>query len=154
MDYLVKPLTLEKLLETLANLGKSVKTVLIVDDEEDELHLFARMLEAGEHNYSILRVTSGQRALSMLRNRHPDIMLLDLNMPAMNGFQVLEEKARDPSIAGIPVVVISSRDPAGDPILSNSFTVTQSTGISQRNLIECIHAVGTILAPLTIEGNG
>lgn len=147
VKYLVKPLSLEKLTAILTTLDRPVKTVLIVDDEEDELHLFARMLESTERKYSILRATSGQRALSMLRNRHPDVILLDLNMPAMNGFQVLEEKARDASISDIPVIVISSRDPVGDPIFSNTLTVTQSTGISQRNLIECIHALGAILAP-------
>jgi CheY-like chemotaxis protein len=151
VEYLVKPLATEKLLAALAALGNAIRTVLIVDDEEDELHLFARMIEAGAHRYAILRVTSGQRALSMLRSRQPDVMLLDLNMPGMNGFQVLAEKARDPAIAAIPVIVISSRDPVGDPILSNTLSVTQSTGISQRNLIECIHALGTILAPLAVE---
>jgi signal transduction histidine kinase/CheY-like chemotaxis protein len=152
--YLIKPLALDKLLAALANLGRPIKTVLIVDDEEDELHLFARMLESQEGKYSILRVTSGQRALNMLRNRKPDIMLLDLSMPAMSGFQVLEEKARDASIAEIPVIVISSRDPAGEPILSNTLTVTQAPGISQRSLVDCIHALGAILAPLSINDQG
>jgi len=147
VEYLVKPLSLEKLMTALRNLAYPIKTVLIVDDEEDELHLFARMLESTDRKFSILRVTSGQRALSMLRSRRPDVMLLDLNMPVMNGFQVLEEKAQDASISDIPVVVISSLDPVGDPIYSNKLTVTQSTGISQRNLIECIHALGAILAP-------
>ncbi len=154
VEYLIKPLALEKLLAALEGLPQPVRTVLIVDDEEDELHLFARMLESQANKYSILRVTSGQRALSMLRRRKPDVMLLDLTMPSMSGFQVLEEKARDASIADIPVIVISSRDPAGDPILSNTLTVTQTPGISQRALIECIHALGSILAPVSIHERG
>ncbi|MCB0025208.1 MAG: response regulator, partial [Caldilinea sp.] len=154
VEYLIKPLALDKLLAALAGLRQPVRTVLIVDDEEDELHLFARMLESQANKYSILRVTSGQRALSMLRRRKPDVMLLDLTMPSMSGFQVLEEKARDASIADIPVIVISSRDPAGDPILSNTLTVTQTPGISQRALIECIHALGSILAPVSVHERG
>ncbi|HRW50843.1 MAG TPA: hybrid sensor histidine kinase/response regulator [Caldilinea sp.] len=154
VEYLIKPLALDKLLAALAGLHQPVRTVLIVDDEEDELHLFARMLESQANKYSILRVTSGQRALSMLRRRKPDVMLLDLTMPSMSGFQVLEEKARDASIADIPVIVISSRDPAGDPILSNTLTVTQTPGISQRALIECIHALGSILAPVSVHERG
>jgi CheY-like chemotaxis protein len=154
VEYLIKPLAIDKLLTALAGLRQPVRTVLIVDDEEDELHLFARMLESQANKYSILRVTSGQRALSMLRSRKPDVMLLDLTMPAMSGFQVLEEKARDASIADIPVIVISSRDPAGDPILSNTLTVTQTPGISQRALIECIYALGSILAPVSIHERG
>jgi hypothetical protein len=94
VEYLIKPISRDKLLASLANLGDSIKTILIVDDEEDELHLFARYLEADSHSYAILQVTDGQRALSMLRRRHPDVMLLDLTMPGMSGFQVLDEKRR------------------------------------------------------------
>ena len=147
IDYLIKPLARERLLAVLEKMGETIKTVLIVDDEEDELHLFARMLEAQEARYSILQVTTGQRALSMLRSRQPDVILLDLMMPGMSGFQVLAEKAQDPTIAHIPTIIISSRAPSGDPIVGNTLTVTQASGLSQRNLIACIHAVGQLLAP-------
>lgn len=148
--YLVKPVGQEQLLAAVASLGQQVKTILLVDDEEDELHLFARMLEAEKDRYAILQVTTGRRGLSMLRRRRPDLLLLDLNMPDVNGFQVLEEKARDPAIASIPVIIISARDPAGEPVFSNTLTVTQSVGFSQRNLIECIQALGAVLAPSTL----
>ncbi len=153
VEYLIKPLSREKLDEALARLGNNIKIVLIVDDEEDELHLFARMLEANEQRYSVLQVTTGQRALSMLRSRQPHVLLLDLMMPGMNGFQVLEEKARDPLIRDIPVIIISSRDPAGDLIVSNTLTVTQGAGLSQRNLVACIQALGKILAPVSVQEN-
>ena len=146
VDYLVKPLAREKLWATLEKLESDVKTVLIVDDEEDELHLFARMLESEDNRYALLQVTNGPRALDMLRRRHPDVMLLDLTMPGMSGFQVLDEMHRDPSIADTPVIIISSRDPVGDPIVSNTLTVTQGSGLSQRNLMACIQALGRILA--------
>ncbi len=154
VDYLIKPVHYEKLratLNTLSAQAESITTVLIVDDEEDEMHLLARHLEADERRYRIVQVTNGPRALSMLRSRHPDVMLLDLTMPGMDGFQVLEEMRRDPTIASIPVIVISSRDPAGDPIVSNTFTVTHSGGLSQRNLITCIKALGEILAPSSLK---
>ncbi len=154
VEYLIKPLSHEKLQAALERLHPKVKTVLLVDDEEDELHLFARILESMPSRYSILQVTTGLRALSMLRQRRPDVMLLDLMMPGMNGFQVLEEKRRDPAIAHIPVIITSSRDPAGDPIASNVITVTQSAGFSQRHLVACIQALGGILAPVLLEEKG
>lgn len=147
LAYLIKPVSQEKLLNIITNLNTPVKTILVVDDEEDELHLFVRHLEAGGNRYQILQVTNGRRALSMLRTRHPDLMLLDLTMPGMDGFQVLEEKHRDPAIRDIPVIIISARDPSGDPIISDTFTVTQNGGLSQRNLITCIQVIGSILAP-------
>ena len=147
VQYLVKPVPAEKLLEAIEALDGDIRTVLVVDDEPDELHLFARMLEADPHNYRILQVTSGQRALDMLRTRRPDVMLLDLVMAGIDGFQVLEEKGRDPAIRDIPVIVISSRDPTGDPVVSNTLTVTHGSGLSVRNLLACIQAIGEILSP-------
>lgn len=153
VEYLIKPLAQEKLLAALARLGPTVKTVLLVDDEEDELQLFARMIEADEQGYALLQVTTGARALSMLRSRRPDVLLLDLIMPGMNGFQVLAEKAQDPAIATIPVIIISSRDPAGDPLIGNILTVTHGAGFTQRNLVACIQALGEILAPSAVPAN-
>ena len=145
--YLVKPVTAEKLLASLRELGDGVCQVLLVDDEPDELHLFARMLGSGERGYRVLQVTNGQRALSMLRDRRPDVMLLDLVMPGMDGFQVLEEKRQDPAIRDIPVIVVSSRDPAGEPLVGNTLTVTHGHGLTVRNLVDCIQAIGAILSP-------
>ncbi len=151
VEYLIKPLTREQLLAALARLGRPIKRILVVDDEEDELQLFARMLESNGEGYAILQVTNGHRALAMLRSRQPDLLLLDLIMPGMTGFQVLQEKALDPTIADIPTIVISSLDPTGDPLAGNILTVTQGTGIAQRNLVACIQAIGQILVPNSME---
>lgn len=153
LDFLIKPVSQEKLMAALIRLGPDIRTVLIVDDEEDELHLFARHLESDGHKYQILLVTNGKRAISMLHTRRPDVMLLDLTMPGMDGFQVLEEKRRDPNICEIPVIIISARDPSGDPITSDTFSVTHSGGLSQRNLIACIYAISDILAPSSFREN-
>lgn len=151
VEYLVKPVSREKLLSTMARLLPNAKTVLIVDDEEDELTLFARHLESVDDRFHILQVTNGRRALNMLHTRRPDVMLLDLNMPGLDGFQVLEEKQRDEAIRDIPVIVISARDPIGDPIVSDTFSVVHTGGLSQRDLVTCIQAVGDILAPTSIS---
>jgi len=147
VNYLVKPVTREKVLSSLAELKSSPQSILVVDDEPDELHLFVRMLESDQSNFQIFQVTNGKRALSTLRSRKPDVMLLDLAMPVMDGYQVLEEKQKDPEIRDIPVIVISSRDPAGNLIMSNSLRIIQNSGLSIKNLADCIQAIGKILAP-------
>jgi len=143
--YLVKPVTRETLLSTLEHLGEGVKSVLLVDDQPEILQLFVRILSSAEHNYDILLAKNGRRALSLLRERRPDVMLLDLIMPGISGFQVLQEKDRDPSIREIPVVVISARDPSGEPIASDTLTVTRGGGLSVRDLLACIQAISEIL---------
>jgi signal transduction histidine kinase/CheY-like chemotaxis protein len=145
--YMVKPISSRSLLETLETLGQEVKTVLLVDDEPEALQLFARVLASSQREYRLLQATSGQRALGLLRERQPDVLLLDLIMPGLDGFQVLQQKSRDPSIRDIPVVIISSRDPVNEPIVSDSLTVTRGGGFSARDLLECIQAVSETLTP-------
>ncbi len=147
VDYLVKPLARETLLSALARLGDDIQTVLLVDDEPEALHLFARMLLSAERGFRVLRANNGQQALSLLHERRPDVMLLDLLMPCVDGFQVLAEKNEDPTLRDIPVVVISARDPMGEPIVSKALTVTRDDGLSMREIVTSIQAIGEILSP-------
>ncbi len=144
--YLLKPVTRETLFETLEAL-ENVESVLLVDDKAEVLQLFARMLSSAERDYRVLRATSGPQALDLLRERRPDVMMLDLIMPGMDGFQVLQEKSQDPAIREIPVVIISATDPSGEPIVSDTLTVTHGGGLSVRNLLACIQAVSEVLSP-------
>jgi signal transduction histidine kinase/CheY-like chemotaxis protein len=153
VHYLVKPITREVLLARLQELGDDVKNVLLVDDQPEALQLFARMLASARRGYRVLRAENGQRALNLLRQRRPDVMLLDLIMPGMDGFQVLREKRQDPAISDIPVLIISSRDPSGEPIVSNMLSVARGDGLSVRDLLDCIQAVSEILSPAGRRGD-
>jgi signal transduction histidine kinase/CheY-like chemotaxis protein len=144
--YLVKPIDRETLLSALAEIG-DVKEVLLVDDNPELLQLFARMLSADDLHYAVLRASNGRRALSMLRQRQPDVMLLDLIMPDMDGYQVLREKREDPAIRDIPVVVISSRDPLGEPLVSNNLIVTRRGGLSMPEVVASVQSLSRILNP-------
>jgi signal transduction histidine kinase/CheY-like chemotaxis protein len=150
--YLVKPVTREALLSTLGELGDRVESVLLVDDKPEVLQLFARMLSSAPRSYRVLRATSGQQALELLRERRPDVMMLDLIMPGMDGFQVLQEKSQDATIREIPVVIISATDPTDEPIVSDTLTVTHSGGLSARDLLICIQAISEVLAPSAQPG--
>lgn len=149
VDYLVKPVSATKLQNTLEKrIGNEAKTILVVDDEPDELHLFVRMLESMSIRHRILQATDGVRALSMIRKRKPDIILMDLIMPNMDGFQVLAEKSRDPSISHIPVMVISARDPVGEPMIGNTLSIIQSGGFTVANLMDSLQTLSNVLSPL------
>jgi CheY-like chemotaxis protein len=88
----------------------------------------------------------------MIRNRKPDIILMDLIMPGMDGFQVLAEKSRDESVCSIPVIVISARDPMGEPMLGNTLSVSQSGGFTVANLMDCLKVLSDVLSPLAKTG--
>jgi CheY-like chemotaxis protein/anti-sigma regulatory factor (Ser/Thr protein kinase) len=147
-EYVVKPVTREKLLAILDRFAEDTETILLVDDDAEVLRLFSRIIASSSRHYRILQAPNGQRALDLMRERHPDLILVDLIMPGMSGHQVLIEKYNDPQIRSIPVAILSSRDPEGHLNTDTTLTVACSGGMTTRNLIRSMHEVSRIVAPM------
>jgi signal transduction histidine kinase/CheY-like chemotaxis protein len=145
VDYLLKPVTQDEIIAAIQDLGTEIRRVLLIDDEPELLQLFTRMLSAANPEYQILQAFEGQRALNIMRNRRPDVILMDLIMPGVDGFQILREKRRDAAIRDIPTIVVSSINPTGETIISNNLTVTRKEGLSVPDLIGCIQSVNKVL---------
>jgi len=83
-------------------------TVLVVDDNPSIVDIFVNMLEQG--GYRVLSATSGEGALEILKNSRPDVILLDILMEPMDGWQTLEQiKAGPSTIASIPVMMLTAK---------------------------------------------
>lgn len=80
--------------------------VLIVDDEELNVDYLEQRLEDLE--YQIITASDGQKALDKIKSDQPDLILLDLMMPVLDGFAVLSQVKADPSLRDIPVIIISA----------------------------------------------
>jgi signal transduction histidine kinase/CheY-like chemotaxis protein len=143
---LVKPIFRETLRAALDQLNIQTGTVLIVDDEPDVLQLFRRMLTSLERDYQILLARDGQEALAILQACRPQVILLDLVMPNMDGFQLLELRRQQPDLRDIPVVIISARDPASQPIVSRLMAATLGGGLAVSQLLAGIEALSRVLA--------
>lgn len=143
---LVKPIFRETLRDALDQLNVKEGTILIIDDEPDALQLFRRMITSLERDYQILLARDGQEALTILQESCPQVILLDLVMPNMDGFQLLELRRQQPRLREIPVVIISARDPAGQPIVSNMVAATLGGGLSVGQLLAGIQAFSKVLA--------
>ena len=88
------------------------KKILIVDDDPDLLlGLTARLKAKG---YGVICATDAISATAVARKEEPNLVILDLGLPAGDGFLVLERMKALPYLAGIPVIVLSARDPAGN----------------------------------------
>ncbi len=83
-----------------------LKKIFIVEDDEFLRSLTVKRLE--KENYSIAVAADGESALKHLETDHPDLVLLDLLLPGVDGFQVLEKMHSNSSLAQIPVVVFSN----------------------------------------------
>jgi len=80
--------------------------LLIADDEEDARDVLRQVLDP---EYEVMSASDGQQAVELAGALHPDIILLDLNMPRLDGFQALERLRADPVTADIPVILVSAR---------------------------------------------
>ena len=82
--------------------------ILLVDDSEVSNFLMQSILE--EKGYTILSVSNGKEALDLLKKQHPDLIILDIMMPEMNGFGVLESVKKFEETAKIPVIILTARN--------------------------------------------
>ena len=88
--------------------------ILIVDDTPSNLDLLCGMLR--DRGYRVRVATSGARALAAVRAERPDLMLLDITMPGMNGYDVCRELKADETLRGTPVIFVSALDEVVDKV--------------------------------------
>lgn len=136
--YLVKPVTSDALLSALMAIERSVQLILLVDDDTELTRLYARMLSSAGQGYQLLRAKTGQRALALMKERRPDVVVLDLFMPSMSGLEVLHEKQLDPTISDIPVILLTARDPAGAYVVTDIAYIVRGGGLSVNDVLACI----------------
>jgi threonine synthase len=99
----------EGLLASLERLDRRVQRIAVLEDNSDAARLLRRVLQAhGE--YQIDEAYDGEAGLEMVRQAPPDLILLDLMMPRMDGFEVLEALKADERLREVPVIVVTARD--------------------------------------------
>jgi CheY-like chemotaxis protein len=145
--YLIKPIARDQLLAAVEQVAQPLRSILIVDDEPEVLQLFSRMLTSAGEAYTILRAADGRRGLELIRTRRPDLVLLDLALPGLNGLEVVAAVRQDPTLASVRIIVTSAQDPASEPIISDHVTLFRANGFSGKELVEIIHALAETVSP-------
>ncbi len=88
--------------------------VLIVDDSPTETYAFQGMLE--KHNYEVLTADNGADGVALARQELPDVVLMDIVMPGLNGFQATRQLTKGADTAHIPVVIVTTKDQETDRV--------------------------------------
>lgn len=89
--------------------------VYLVDDDIDDLEIFQEALIHNNYYGPVKTVQNGKMLMDELsESRRPEVIVLDLNMPLKNGFEVLRELKSSPELEGIPVIVLTSSTNAND----------------------------------------
>lgn len=146
---LTKPVTATQLLREIERLG-GVHNVLVVDDDRDFCRLVERMLEASGSAFHLRHAYGGEDALLALRAQRPDLLLLDLIMPGVDGFQVLEEMRQHMDLADVPVVLLTATSYAEDALAQRGgqqVSIYRADGLSPAEVMRCLRAVVGVLEP-------
>jgi CheY-like chemotaxis protein len=96
-------------------------TILVVDDDEPILGLMRNILR--EFAFQAVTASTGSEALALARERSPDLILLDKNMPGMSGEEVIEALRREPSLRSIPILIVS-----GEPLMPEELMAIGADG--------------------------
>jgi two-component system, sensor histidine kinase and response regulator len=88
--------------------AKTPATILVVDDNEMNVELLSNMLE--RYHYRVMTCLNGQEAIKIVQTEKPEIILLDINMPQMSGYEVCRRIKSEPESSDIPVIFISALD--------------------------------------------
>ncbi|MEX2009269.1 MAG: response regulator [Dongiaceae bacterium] len=88
------------------------KTILIVEDNELNMKLFHDLLEA--HGHRILQSKDGMEALKLAREHHPDLILMDIQLPEVSGLEVTKWIKEDEDLRSIPVIAVTAFAMKGD----------------------------------------
>jgi twitching motility two-component system response regulator PilH len=81
--------------------------VLVVDDSPTEQHIFCKVLE--KHGYDTVVASDGEEAIETAQQMRPDVIVMDVVMPGMNGFQATRRLSKNTATESIPVVIVSSK---------------------------------------------
>ena len=89
-------------------------SILIVDDSPTETHLMKSVLT--RHGHQVFEATSGEQGVSMALSHMPDLVLMDIVMPGLNGFQATRQISRNKSTHHIPVVIVTTKNQETDRV--------------------------------------
>lgn len=115
------------------------KTILAIDDESEFLSELKLWLN--DEGYEVLTVSRGEEALEQAKQAHPDLILLDVNMPETDGLEVLSQLKRNFDTSTIPVIMLTAREESGYILRSRELKANDYVmkPFNQEELLTLIH---------------
>jgi|ERR1041385_1123950 CheY-like chemotaxis protein len=97
--------------------GPKISHILLVEDNPGDVYLLEKSLKSRQLNYELIRYADGEQAILALQKQDcivPDLIILDLNLPRREGFDVLQTIRSKPAMVGVPIAILTSSDAPKD----------------------------------------
>ena len=143
--YLVKPITRSQVLLAIERAAGAPRSVLVVEDDPDMLRLLGRWVRSSRPACRAWLASGGTEAIAILSSRRPDAVLLDLVMPDVDGYAVLEAMRADDRLREVPVVAITARGREDEAVSAGLFGVTRQGGLTVAELSRCLRVTLDVL---------
>jgi twitching motility two-component system response regulator PilH len=116
-----------------------VATILIIDDSPTDVRVFTTLLERAGHQ--VVAVSTAEEGIERVRADMPDLVIMDVIMPGMNGFQATRILTRDPATAGVPIVMITTKSMETDRVwgLRQGAKAFITKPVNEKELLACIN---------------
>jgi len=144
--YLSKPVTARALLEKIEQRG-NIHHVLIVDDDRGFTLLIQRILQSSTRSFEVRRAYDRQQALAAMQAQRPDLVLIDLILPELEGDGLLAAMKADPQLATIPIILITSFEERYEPDAASKIVIQHRNGLYPIEVLNCLNAIVSNLKP-------
>jgi twitching motility two-component system response regulator PilH len=116
-----------------------VATIFIIDDSPTDVRVFSTLLERAGHR--VLAVGTAEEGIEQVRVEMPDLVIMDVIMPGMNGFQATRTLSRDPVTAKIPIVMITTKSMETDRVwgIRQGARAFITKPVNEKELLACIN---------------
>ncbi len=139
--YLIKPVTHAALWDILRQFDARLDRMLVVDDDRDFVRLIGRMLMNPLRDFTVMYAYSGLEALQIVEHAPPDILLIDMCLPDMDGLQVIETIRSTPKYAGMRIIVIAAYEESdGANLIDGTFVVTKNAGLHPNEVLRWLQS--------------
>ncbi len=138
IDYVQKPFSNQRLRQAVAQIRPYPRRILIVDDNVEVQRLIVRVLTMQSETTQYLLAENGQQALEIARRKKPDLILLDLALPQMDGWQFLSCLRKEAELSDIPVILVSAHDLYESPARSKMVILMDVDGISMEKFLRLV----------------
>ena len=153
-DYLVKPVSREMLNKVLSQFGDALGSIMIIDDNRDIVRLFTQTLRSLEKGYIVRAAYGGMEGITMMRENTPDLLMLDVLMPEMDGFEVISTMQGDATLREIPIILVSAKGASESitPSIYGDISFSRKGGYSPIELVTCVQAlIDSIRQPVDLK---
>lgn len=112
-------------------------TVVVIDDNPQDLRLAQRMLKSASR-YNIITADNGRDGLKAIYNYHPDVIVLDISLPDMDGYEIIDLLQKDPNLCDIPIIIYSARDLNDTDLRQSIRSVVNKASLDRKRFLELV----------------